>query len=148
MMAARKEQLTIYLEPGTLRALEALAKKRGSPKSLVAEAAVVSFLTGDDADRREAAITKRMDHILRILARLERNDAVDLEAHAEFVRLWLMATPALPEHARPAARAKGNARFEDYIVAVGRRLAEGGSMLREVALDIVNMGPADATGDS
>jgi predicted transcriptional regulator len=135
-MAARKEQLTVYLEPATLRSLEEFASKRGAPKSLVAEAAVASFVTGDDGDRREAAIAKRLDRIARILARLERNDAIVLESFALFVRFWLTATPALPEHATAAARAKGNERYDRFIEALGRRLANGTTVLGEVALDL------------
>lgn len=131
----RKAQLTIYLEPATLRALEAVARKRGAAKSLVAEAAVASFLTGDDADRREAAITRRLDRLGRILERLERNDMIALETHALFIRFWLTSTPALPEHATGAARAKGQERYERFIEALGRRLAGGARVLDEVALD-------------
>lgn len=135
-MPSKKEQLSVYLEPGTLRSLEAFAKKRGAPKSLVAEAAVTSFLTGDDADRREAAIAKRLDRITRVLARLERNDTIALEAFAQFVRFWLTATPALPEQSTAAARAKGNERYDKFIEALARRLASGGSVLTDVSNDI------------
>ena len=134
-MPARKEQMTVYLEPATLRLLEAFAKRRGAPKSLVAEAAITAFLT-DDADRRDAAIAKRLDRIGRILERLERNDGVALETIALFIRFWLTSTPALPEHATAAARAKGNERYERFIEALGRRLASGSSVVKDVSLDL------------
>jgi hypothetical protein len=41
---------------------------RGQPKSLVAEAAIISFLSPDDSDRRKAAIAKRLDRIARVPA--------------------------------------------------------------------------------
>jgi hypothetical protein len=134
-MPARKQQLTVYLEPATLRALETFATKRGAPKSLVAETAIASFLTGDDADRREAVLTRRLDRLSRMLARLERNDLVVLETFALFIRFWLTSTPALPEQGTPAARAKGQERYERFIEALGRRLASGATLLGEVALD-------------
>jgi predicted transcriptional regulator len=146
-MAGKKEQLTVYLEPGTLRSLETFARKRGAPKSLIAEAAVASFLTGDDADRREAAIAKRLDRIIRILARLERNDTIVLESFALFVRFWLTSTPALPEHSTAAARAKGNERYDRFVEALGRRLADGGSLLSDIALDIANGPPSGRTNE-
>src|ERR1700709_2333179 len=99
----KKAQLSIYLDPHIFSSLEAFAKRQGKPKSLVAEAAIASFLSPDDSDRREAAIAKRLDRIWRVLERLERNDTVTLETIALFVRFWL--TPALPEHSSPAARA-------------------------------------------
>lgn len=135
-MPAKKAQLTIYLEPTTYRALEAFATRRNQPKSLVAEAAVASFLSPDDSDRREAAIAKRLDRIVRVLERLERNDGVTLETVALFIRFWLTATPALPEQSTPAARASGTARYDRFIEALGRRLASGSSVLKEVTLDI------------
>jgi hypothetical protein len=45
-------------------------RKTPLPKSLVAEAAIGSFLSPDDSDRREAAIAKRLDRIVRVLERL------------------------------------------------------------------------------
>lgn len=142
-MPAKKEQLTVYLEPAALRALEGFARKRGAPKSLVAEAAVASFLSGDDADRREAAIVKRLDRIVRVLDRLERNDLIGLEALGLFIRSWLTSTPTLPEHASAAARAKGHERYDRFIEALGRRLASGSSLAAEIALDIGNADTSD-----
>src|ERR1700744_818510 len=92
----KKVQLSIYLDPEVFSALEAYAERRGKPKSLVAEAAIGSFLSPDDSDRREAAIAKRLDRIVRVLDRLERNDGVTLETIALFVRFWLTSTPPLP----------------------------------------------------
>ncbi|MES2338774.1 MAG: CopG family transcriptional regulator [Pseudomonadota bacterium] len=139
-MAARKAQLTVYLEAATLHALEVFARKSGSAKSLVAEAAIASFLTGDDADRRDAATIKRLDRIVRLLDRLERNDMIALETHALFIRFWLTATPALPEQGTPAARAKGQERYERFIEALGRRVASGARVGDEIALDINALG--------
>lgn len=132
----KKAQLSIYLDPKIFAALEAFAKRRGQPKSLVAEAAIASFLSPDDSDRREAAIAKRLDRIVRLLERLERNDGVTLETVALFVRFWLTSTPALPEQSSPAARAKGAERYDRFVEALGRRLSSGTSLAKEVALDI------------
>lgn len=134
---AKKEQFTVYLDPSTMRALDAYVAERCKPKSLVAEAAITSFLTPDDSDRREAAIAKRLDRIVRVLERLERNDGVTLEAVALFVRFWLTATPSLPEQSSPAARAKGAERYDRFVEALGRRLANGPPFLKEVATDVV-----------
>ena len=120
-MPARKEHLTVYLDPSTLRSLEAFASRRSQPKSLVAEAAIASFLSPDASDRREAAIAKRLDRIVRVVERLERNDGVALETLAQFIRFWLISTPALPEQSTPAARAKGG----EATIVSWRRLAGG-----------------------
>jgi predicted transcriptional regulator len=132
----KKAQLSIYLDPEIFASLEAYANRQGKPKSLVAEAAIASFLSPDDSDRREAAIAKRLDRIVRVLERLERNDRVTLETIALFIRFWLTSTQALPEHSSPAARAKGAERYDRFVEALGRRLSSGSTVLKEVSIDL------------
>ena len=132
----RKTPLSVYLDPALLRDLDAFATERRKPRSLVIEAAIRALLTPDDADRREAAIAKRLDRIVRVLERLERNDGVTLEALAMFVRYWLTATPSLPEQTSATARQKGGERYDRFMEALGRRLASGPSVLKEVAIDM------------
>ncbi|MCP3380076.1 MULTISPECIES: CopG family transcriptional regulator [unclassified Bradyrhizobium] len=141
----KKVQLSIYLDPEIFRSLEAFAKHQGKPKSLVAEAAVASFLSPDESERREAAIAKRLDRIVGTLERLERNDGVTLETIGLFIRFWLTATPALPEQSSPAARAKGAERYDRFVEALGRRLSSGSSMLREVSFESYEAGGLDPT---
>lgn len=139
----KKVQLSIYLDPDTFKTLDAFAKRRAQPKSLVAEAAIASFLSPDNSDRREAAIAKRLDRIARVLERLERNDTVTLETVALFIRFWLTSTPALPEHSTPAARAKGAGRYDRFVEALGRRLSSGSTVLDEVSTDLQASGTSE-----
>ena len=141
----KKAQLSIYLDPEIFRSLEAFAKRHGRPKSLVAEAAIASFLSPDDSDRREAAIAKRLDRIVRVLERLERNDGVTLETIALFIRFWLTSTPALPEQSSPAARAKGAERYDRFVEALGRRLSSGSTVLKEVSVELPEVESAGAS---
>ena len=55
---------------------------------------------------------------------------------ALFVRHWLTVTPSTPDGAQVAAQAKGRERFESFVEALGRRLASGRSIVREVSEDI------------
>ena len=132
----RKQQFTVYLEPATLDDLAAYASRRGHSKSLVAEAAIASFLSPDAAGRQEAAIARRLDRIVRALERLERNDTIGLETLALFIRAWLTASPATTDQASSTARAKGAERYSRFVEALGRRLSSGGSLAREVTIDI------------
>lgn len=141
----KKTQLSIYLNPDIFRTLEAFATRQAKPKSLVVEAAIASFLSPDDSDRLEAAIAKRLDRIIRVLERLERNDGVTLETIALFIRFWLTSTPSLPEHSSPAARAKGGERYDRFVEALGRRLSSGTTLLKEVSLESGNVGNAAPT---
>jgi predicted transcriptional regulator len=138
-----KARLSVYLDPETDRALEAFAELRGKSKSLVAEAAIASFLSPDAAERQEAAITRRLDQHTRTAERLERNLGISIEMLALFVRFWLTTTPAVPDAGRAAAQAKGRQRYEGFVAALGRRLAKGASFTREVSMDL----PAEGHGE-
>jgi len=140
-----KERLSVYLDAQAMRALIDYADRRGKSKSLVAEAAIASFLSPDAAERQEATLARRLDRLNRQMERLERDVAISVEALALFVRFWLTATPTLPEQAQAAARAKGSERYDAFIEALGRRLAKGPTLLREVSLDVrTNGSQADA----
>ena len=131
-----KERLSVYLEPEVTRSLIDYAERRGKSKSLVAEAAIATFLSPDAAERQEAAFARRLDRLTRQVERLERDVAISVEALALFVRFWLTATPTLPEQAQAAARAKGAERYDAFIETLGRRLAKGPTLLHEVSLDV------------
>lgn len=131
-----KEQFTVYLEPDLMKTLTEYAERRGKPKSLVAEAAIASFLSPDASERQEATLARRLDRVTRQMDRLERDVGISVETTALFIRYWLMATPSLPEQTQAAASAKGTERYEGFMHALGRRLAKGPGFIREVSLDI------------
>ncbi|MBB4095809.1 CopG family transcriptional regulator [Ochrobactrum pecoris] len=132
----KKQRLSVYLEPDVMKALAAHAARRGHSMSLVAEAGIASFLSPDAAERQEAATTKRLDQIDRRMTRIERDVGISVETLAIFVRFWLTTTPALPEPAAQAARAKAGERYEAFIAALGRRLAGGPKLRQEISEDI------------
>src|SRR5262249_49295903 len=106
----RKARLSVYLDPPLMRALADYAGRRDRSRSLVAEAAIASFLSPDADERREAAITKRLDSIDRRIQRLERDIGIAVETMALFVRF--NSTPQLPEALQTAARAKAGERYD------------------------------------
>lgn len=132
----KKQRLSVYLEPEVMKALSAHAARRGHSLSLVAEAGIASFLSPDAAERQEAAITKRLDQIDRRMTRMERDVGIAVETLAIFVRFWLQTMPALPEPAAQAARAKAGERYEAFIAALGRRLANGPKLRQEISEDL------------
>ncbi|MEQ1515868.1 MAG: CopG family transcriptional regulator, partial [Usitatibacteraceae bacterium] len=79
MKQPKKQQLSIYLEPAIQKQLADYAARRDHSLSLVAEAAIASFLSPDAAERQEAATTKRLDQIDRRMARLERDLNIAVE---------------------------------------------------------------------
>lgn len=132
---AAKDRLNLYFDPATSRALDELAARRKLSKSAIVEAAVSSFLSPDGADRREAALTRRLDRLSRQVERLERDQTITLEAVGLFVRAWLTATPPLADSAQAAAQAKGRERYESFVETLGRRIQQGRSLAKEVLED-------------
>jgi hypothetical protein len=131
----RKVRLNLLIDPEMLSQLTAFADRKGQPKSLVAEAAIASFLSPDAADQRQAVFVRRLDVITRQVERLERNHSITLETLALFIRFWLIVTPSLPESAQAAAQAKGRERYGSFLETLGRRLAKGQSFLSEFSVD-------------
>jgi hypothetical protein len=134
----RKARLSVYLDPDMMAQLTELAGRKDQPKSLIAEAAILSFLTPDDSDRREAVVTRRLDLLTRQGERLERDLSIVAETLGLFIRFWLTVTPPLPQNAQASAQATGRERFESFLETLGRRLAKGRSLLREVSFDQLN----------
>ncbi|MBF2713217.1 CopG family transcriptional regulator [Agrobacterium vitis] len=134
--APKKQRLSVYLDPDVMKALAAYAARRDQSLSLIAEAGIASFLSPDGAERQEAATTKRLDQLDRRMTRMERDLGISVETLAVFVRFWLSTTPALPEPAAQAARAKSSERYEAFVTALGRRLAKGPKLRQEISEDI------------
>ncbi len=144
----KKVPVSVYLDPAVMKSLSGYAARREQPMSLIAEAAIASFLSPDADERREAAIAKRLDQIDRKIARLERDVGISVETLALFVRLWLTATPPLPEPSAQAARAKAGARYDHFVAVLGRRLSQGPKLRQEIpddhtAVDAHTQNPKD-----
>ena len=137
----KKTQISVYLEPDVMTMLSDYVARREQPMSLVVEAAVASFLSPDDAERREAILAKRLDQIDRRMSRLERDVGIAVEMLAVFIRFWITTTPALPEPAAQAARAKSAERYEAFITALGRRLVKGPKLRQEIPEDVSDSEP-------
>ena len=131
----KKQRLSVYVDPPVMKALGEYAARRDHSLSLVAEAAIASFLSPDATERQEAAMARRLDHFDRRMQRLERDVGISIETMALFVRFWLTSTPQLPEPAQSAARMKGAERYDAFVDALGRRLANGPMLRQEISDD-------------
>ena len=119
-----------------MQALAAYADRRGKSRSLVAEAAIASFLSPDADEQREAAIAKRLDRLTRQFERLERDQNIEIETLALFIRYFLTVSTPVPEAHQDAARAQGKARFEQFVEQLGRHLLRGRSLVRDVVEEL------------
>lgn len=139
----KKTQISVYLDPAIMTMLADHAARRDQSQSMIAEAAIASFLSPDAAERREAVIAKRLDQLDRRMTRLERDSGIAVESLAVFIKFWLATTPALPEPAAQAARSKAGERYDQFVTALGRRLAKGPKLRQEIAEDVSPQGDAD-----
>ena len=133
---SKKQRLSVYLDPDVMKALAGYAARRDQSRSLIAEAAIASFLSPDAAERQEAATTKRLDQLDRRMTRMERDLGISVEMLAVFVRFWLTTNPPLPEPAQAAARAQAGERYDAFVAALGRRLAKGPKLRQEISEDV------------
>jgi len=136
--------MNVYFDPELLQQVEMLALRRNVSKSAIVEASVASFLSGDAADRLEAAMTRRLDRLGRQMDGLDEDLAVLGETLSLFVQFWLTITPPISDTAQLSARAKGVERFEGFIQTLGKRLATGDRFLKELSRDVDSLGDSPA----
>ena len=132
----RATRLNIYVERDHAKRLGELAATKGISKSSIIAAALASFLSPDAADRREAAIAKRLDQLTRQFDKLDRDQNILIETLALFVRYYLSIALTVPEAHEEAAKAQGRARFERFVQQLARHLQRGNSLVREVYEEI------------
>lgn len=117
-----KSKHTFRLSPEIARQLAELAIRRRASQAEIVEAALASFMSPDGSERMEAALSRRIDRLVRQLERVDQSVEIGNEALALFVRFWLTATPALPDGAGAAAQASGKERYDGFIRALARRI--------------------------
>ncbi len=135
---------TFRLPPDLAGQLADYASRKRVPQALVVETALSSYLSPDNSERMEAALGRRLDRLTRQVERLERHIIISGEALALFVRFWLTVTPPLPDATQPAAQAKGRERYQGFVEALGRRLANGRGLFEEISQDVA---PTEAAAD-
>ena len=108
-------RLNLFIQPEHAKRLDELAAMKGISKSSIVAAALASWLSPDAADRREAAIAKRLDRLMRQFERLERDQNIEIETLALFIRYYLTVSTPVSEAHQDAARAQGKARFEQFV---------------------------------
>jgi hypothetical protein len=131
-----RSRINVYLERDHDKRLSDLCAMRGLSKSAVVAAALSSFLSPEGADRREAAIARRLDKLTSQFDRLSRDQTILIETAALFIRYQLSVTAPVPESHQEAARAQGRARFQQFIEQLARHLQRGGSLVKELSEEI------------
>ncbi|RLM14190.1 CopG family transcriptional regulator [Gibbsiella quercinecans] len=129
-------RLNLFIQPEHARRLDELATKKGVSKSSIVAAALASWLSPDAGGHRETIIARRLERLTRQFERLERDQNIQIEALALFIRYYLTVSTPVPETHQQAAKAQGKARFEQFIEQLGRHLLRGHSLVRDVYQEI------------
>lgn len=127
-----RTRLNIFLEREHANRLDELACMKHLSKSSIVAAALASYLSPDGADRREAAIAKRLDRLHHLFERLERDQSIQIETLALFIRHHFAIAPTVPEGQQDAARAQGRVRFEQFVEQLARHLQHGHRFVKDV----------------
>jgi hypothetical protein len=127
-----KPKLSAYVSDSVAQRLKLAAKRPGTNKSAIVDAALDRFLNPERDERGDAALIRRLDRVSRQLDRTERDVSVVAETVALFVRYYLTITPPLPLGDQDAARALGRERFELFVAQVGKRVASDRRLVADV----------------
>lgn len=127
-----KPKLSAYVSESVAQRLELAAKRPGSNKSAIVDAALNRFLNPERDISGDAALIRRLDRMSRQIERADRDLGVLAETIALFIRYYLTITPPLPSADQDAARALGRERFEMFVAQVGKRVASGGRLVADV----------------
>jgi hypothetical protein len=125
-----KPRVGVYLSEQMAARLAAAAKRPGTSKSALVEAALAQFFGADDdtsylpADRRLSLMSRQLDELDRGLRIV--NETVALHA-----RFHLAVTPVLPAADQRAACVLGSERFDELAAQVRRRVQLGTSVMQE-----------------
>jgi len=116
----KKSRLSVYLDKPILDALAAYAARRDQSLSLVAEAAIMAFVS---PEQNVDSLLRRFNRLDKQIQRLERDSHISSEALFVFIWVWFTANPPLPEPSEAAARAVATERYDAFMETLGQRLA-------------------------
>ncbi|BEV12082.1 ribbon-helix-helix protein, CopG family [Asticcacaulis sp. DW145] len=114
----------LFLDPDVSQRFEALASKPGMNKSAVLRDALTAWLDRRGSNELDDHFGQRLNRLSAQLNRMERDQLIQLESLALFIRLTLLRDAHLPE-ADAATRALARDRYEAFVAQVGRHLATG-----------------------
>jgi hypothetical protein len=125
-----KPRIGVYLSEQMAARLAAAAKRPGTSKSALVEAALAQFLGADD-ETTDLPIDRRLSLMSRQLEELDRGLRIVNETVALQARFHLAVTPVLPAADQRAACTLGSERFDELAAQVKRRVQLGTSLMQE-----------------
>ena len=125
-----KPRIGVYLSEQMAARLAAAAKRSGTSKSALVEAALAQFLGADD-DINDLPVDRRLSLMSRQLEELDLGLRIVNETVALQARFHLAVTPVLAAADQRSACTLGSERFDEFAAQVKRRVQLGTSLMQE-----------------
>ena len=129
-------RLNLVIPTEHARRLDELATRKGVSKSSIVAAALAAWLSPDAGGQRDSLLSRRLDQLSRQFGRLERDQTIQIEALALFIRYYLTVSPPVADAHQDAANAQGRARFGQFVEQLGRHLLRGHSLVQDVCREL------------
>lgn len=134
-------RINMYIPHKLREQIDLTARKSGTTKSSIVEAALMGHFSAEHGDLRDAVLIKRLDQMNRKMDVQVRNFMVMSESLALFIRYYLTVMPRLKEEEKLAARDLGNERFAVFIEQIRKNLLHQSDFIHDVIEDIPRNGP-------
>jgi hypothetical protein len=90
------------------------------------------FLSPDEADKKEAALARRLDRIDRRLKAMDKEQEVLAETLALYIRTYLSSSVELPEDQKQAAFAQAKRRWNKFLEIISERVGGGQTLFTDL----------------
>ena len=125
-----RTKITARIPPDLADSLRRIAALKDRSVSDVIEDAIIRAFS-DRSEAEHAALTVKLDSIVRRLGSIEKSQETLVERAAHTARFAMSVAPDIPDMDRAALNARGSARFQNVIAAIAARLSSGKSVWKE-----------------
>ena len=125
-----RTKITARIPPDLADSLRRIAALKDRSVSDVVEDAIITAFA-DRSEAEHAALTVKLDSIVRRLGVIEKSQETLFELSAHTARFAMSVAPEIPDMDRAALNARGSARFQNVIAAIVARLAGGKSVWKD-----------------
>jgi predicted transcriptional regulator len=125
-----RTKITARIPPDLADSLRRIAALKDRSVSDVVEDAIIRAFA-DRSEAEHAALTVKLDSIVRRLGVIEKSQETLFELSAHTARFAMSVAPDIPDMDRAALNARGSARFQNVIAAIVARLAGGKSVWKD-----------------
>lgn len=125
-----RTKITARIPPDLADSLRRIAALKDRSVSDVVEDAIIRAFA-DRSGAEHAALTVKLDRIVRRLGAIEKSQETLFELTAHAARFAMSVAPDILDIDRAALNARGSARFQNVIAAIVARLAGGKSLWKD-----------------